>query len=302
MRRPTLTVLAGVVFVFVVLLAGVATNYSEPRIERRAQVLRWKISGAIPYVTWYQTMRALLPSDWRYPRVAPADQPKEKSRGQEPCPVLWQTPIGDFWGQRNDDITLADLPHLERYLRGPVTIRSGDVVVDVGSQIGTFTRVALDRGAGLVVAIEPNPGNNACFKQTFAKEIAERRVILLEEALWDSSGTMKFTIASRSDGGAIASEFDPTLGGVQIVDVPTTTLDDAVQRLKLPRVDFIKWAMSGARHPLLGSRQTFSRFRPRMVMVICISPDEAVTLPKIVLEAVPTYHVFTNEVELAYFY
>ena len=176
------------------------------------------------------------------------------------------------------------------------------MVVDVGSQIGTFTRVALDRGAGLVVAIEPDPGDNTCFKRTFEKEIRAGRVILLEAALWESAGTTKFTIASRSDAGAVASEFEPRWGGVRIVDVPTITLDDAVQHLKLPRVDFIKWAIPGAQHALRGGRQTLSRFRPRIMMVVSISPEDVVTLPRLALEAVPTYHVFTNQVELAYSY
>jgi hypothetical protein len=37
-------------------------------------------------------------------------------------------------------------------------------------------------------------------------------------------------------------------------------------------------------------------------MVLSMSPDHPVALPPLVLETVPTYHAFTNEIELAYFY
>ncbi len=301
-RRLKRIVLAVCALVFAAPLAIIMATSSEPRIQHRRQVLVWKFSGSIPYVSWSETFRALLPGRWRYGSPPSGFFIKEKTQGDEPCPVLWDTPIGAFWGQRNDDVTLDDLWRLERYQRGPASIHAGDVVVDVGSQIGTFTRIALDRGAAQVIAIEPDPGDDACFKRTFQKEIASGRVILLEAALWESSGTMKFTIASRSDAGALTPDFDPRWGGVRMVDVPTLTLDEAVQRLKLTRVDFIKWAIPGAQHALLGSRETLTRFHPRMVMVVCISPEDAVALPPIVLQAVPGYHVLTHEVELAYFY
>ena len=36
-------------------------------------------------------------------------------------------------------------------------VRAGDIVLDCGANIGVYTRVALNRGAKLVVAIEPAP-------------------------------------------------------------------------------------------------------------------------------------------------
>ena len=284
------------------LLIVVAAVSQDPRIARRRQVLSWKISGSIPYVSGPEILRAMLPGKWRLGSPSRVYYAREKGHGEEPCPVLWETPLGDFWGQRNDDVTLSDLSHLERYQRGPVTIHAGDIVVDVGSHIGTFTRIALDQGAKLVVAFEPDPGSNACFKRTFEKEIAAGRVILMEAALWETSGTVKFSVASRSDAGAVTRNFDPQYAASQIVEVPAWSLDDAVKKLNLPRVDFTKWAIpGGAAAALRGARETFARFRPRTIVIISISPEDPVLLPPIVLQAQPDYHVFTREVEMAYF-
>ena len=63
-------------------------------------------------------------------------------------------------------------------------MREGDVVIDVGADLGTFTRIALQRGARLVIAVEPDPVNAACFLRAFAKEIADGRVRLVEAAAW----------------------------------------------------------------------------------------------------------------------
>lgn len=290
--------LAGLALLVVVLAVS-----QDPHIARRRQVLSWKFSGAIPYVSGREVWRAMLPGKWRLGSPARIYYAREKGHGEEPCPVLWETPLGDFWRQRNDDVTLSDLSHLERYQSGPVAIHAGDIVVDVGSHIGTFTRIALDQGAKMVVAFEPDPGSNACFKKTFAKEITSGRVVLMEAALWETTGTLEFSVASRSDAGAVTEDFDPQYAATRMVKVPAWSLDDAVRKLHLPRVDFTKWAIpGGAAAALRGARETFAKFRPRTIVITSISPEDPVLLPPIVLQAQPGYHVFTREVEMAYFY
>ena len=103
--------------------------------------------------------------------------------GAAPCPVLWETPLGQFWGTERDGREL-DLLTLEQavgdiYEQGPVSVHDSDVVIDVGAHLGTFTRIALQHGARLVVAVEPDPVNAACFVRTFASEIADGRVRLV---------------------------------------------------------------------------------------------------------------------------
>ncbi|MFB3923224.1 MAG: FkbM family methyltransferase [Terriglobia bacterium] len=294
----------GLVIVIVAAVVMGAAS-SDVRVRRRIQFLSWKLTGSLPYVNLRELWGALWPSRLKSSDLPPGYFVREKEQGEEPCPVLWETPLGTFWGQRKDNLTLQDPRHLDRYERGPVAIHSGDVVVDIGSQIGTFTRMALGKGASRVVSIEPDPTDSACFKRTFQKEIAEGRVVLVEAALWERSGTTKFVVASRSDAGAIASKFDPRWGADRVIDVPTTSLDDTVQRLNLARVDFVKWAIGAATGPALrGARETLSHFRPRMaiLMVKDTPTDDPVALPRLARQAVPTYNVFTYELQLLYFY
>jgi len=57
------------------------------------------------------------------------------------------------------------------------TVRPGDVVMDVGSHVGTFGDDALRRGASKVIMIEPDPTNVECIRRNFAKELAEGKVV-----------------------------------------------------------------------------------------------------------------------------
>ena len=140
-------------------------------------------------------------------------------------------------------------------------------------------------------------------QKTFQKDIAAGRVILMEAALWDKTGTVEFSVASRSDAGAVTADFDAQYGATRMVQVPAWSLDDAVQKLNLPRVDFTKWAIpGGAATALRGAHDTFAKFRPRTVVITSISPDDPVLLPPIVVQARPDYQVFTREVEMVYFY
>ena len=115
--------------------------------------------------------------------------------------VLWDTPIGGIWGRSTDETLLRYLLGEQRnrgvYLNDFVNVADGDVVFDVGSHLGTFTRAALDRGARVVVAFEPEPTNIACFEKTFARDLAEGRVILVEAAVSEAKSAVESGDAER---------------------------------------------------------------------------------------------------------
>ena len=159
------------------------------------------------------------------------------------------------------------------YQRGAVVIRSGDVVFDVGSHLGTFSRFALNRGVQLVVAFEPESTNITCYKQTFQREIEEGRVILVEAAVWETPGTLSFSDAKldNSGTGIVRAPEDECPG----VKVPATSIDETVSRLNLDRVDFIKMDIEGAeRHALRGARRSLARFGPRLAVCIYHRSDD----------------------------
>ncbi|MGO9261303.1 MAG: hypothetical protein ACLQU1_34100 [Bryobacteraceae bacterium] len=90
--------------------------------------------------------------------------------------ALWSTPSGEFWAPDDGNVHILAilLAQEERniYGTGEWGVQRGDVVLDVGAYIGTWTRQALERGAKLVVAIEPTPASVECLKRNLAVDIA----------------------------------------------------------------------------------------------------------------------------------
>jgi FkbM family methyltransferase len=196
---------------------------------------------------------------------------------------LWDTPRGSFWMPRSSakiiSLVLAEQEQ-QIYGRGPRDVQRGDIVLDCGADIGTFTRTALGRGASLVVAIEPSPEKEPCLRRNFQREIASGRVIVVAKGVWNQEGSLKLygdsVVEKRSSEG---------------VDVPLTTIDRLVAELKLPRVDFIKMDIEGAeKQALAGGRDTIQKYRPRLSIATEHLPDDAVAIPQTVRSILPDYH------------
>jgi predicted RNA methylase len=81
---------------------------------------------------------------------------------------------------------------MEIYGGDEVAVKAGDVVLDCGANVGVFTRMALNRGAGLVVSIEPAPGTVECLRRNFEKEIAAGRVIVVPKGVWSHPEVLLF--------------------------------------------------------------------------------------------------------------
>ena len=275
---------------------------SWPSVQWRTHLISLKIRGSLSRLSWSELLLQSNPQQ-RLSEI-PWDPPYPfyvKQRGEEPCPALWETAMGAFWGRESDRVVLGTVvgeQHFQKiYEHGPVAIRRGDVVFDVGSHLGAFTRFALERGAGLLVAFEPDPTNIACYKRTFQQEIAAGRVILVEAALWEAPGTLDFTTGQHSGGGSVL----PAAGNPTHL-VPATTIDETVARLKLDRLDFIKMDIEGSeRHALRGGRQSISRFSPRMAICIYHRPDDRVAVPQEVLAARSAYQMATTQ-QVAFFH
>jgi FkbM family methyltransferase len=186
-------------------------------------------------------------------------------------------------------------------LRGPAAIHDGDVIIDGGSHLGTFTRFALDRRARLVVAFEPDSVSAACFRKTFQREIAQGRVILIEAALWERPGRLSFTPGQTSINSAVS----PGNGGdpANRTEVDATTIDESVDKLKLERVDFIKFNVEGAeKEALAGARRTIRRFRPRVLLSLDHGSEDPVAIPQLLKRIVPAYQIRMRGCEQACFY
>ena len=267
------------------------------KIDWRVRLLRSKIARRETNLTWSEVARGVLPTRLR-PRmwlklgvVAHHDESGTS--------VLWRTPVGNFWGCLGDQKDLAIVVAeqlMDVYQRGPVRIRSGDVVLDGGAHLGVFTRRALACGARLVVAFEPEPWNAACLRKTFASEIRAGTVVVVEAAAWKESGSLCF------DGrGGTGRVVDLSRGPLAVVGA--TTIDATVQRLGLERMNFIKLDIEGAEQAALkGARETIARFAPRMAVCVYHREEDPVVIPNCVCSSVTHYrHFFDPSGKIAYF-
>jgi FkbM family methyltransferase len=188
---------------------------------------------------------------------------------------LWETPLGRYWipkGSESALPVLAAQQAVEIYTDDSASVRSGDVVLDCGAHVGLFTRQALRRGAGLVVAIEPSPRNLECLKRNLRKEIDSGRVIIYAGGVWDKRD--RLTLFSYDYNTAADSFIIRTDAVTNTYQASLIAVDELVMDLNLARVDFVKMDIRGATaQALRGARRTLTRWKPRMAIATEQEPD-----------------------------
>lgn len=205
---------------------------------------------------------------------------------------LHRTPRGMFWSPAGNILyyNLGEMA-VEAYGGEAEGVRAGDVVLDCGANVGTFTRSALAAGASKVVAFEIDPRNAECLRRNFQKEAAEGRVVVIAQGVWSREGTVEVKVYSNSNWSTAAMPERPeTEEKPRVVKLPVTRIDRVVEDLGLERVDFIKMDVEGAEvEALQGARTTLQRFRPRLSLATENLPDDIERVPAVVRAIVPEY-------------
>lgn len=142
----------------------------------------------------------------------------------------------------------------------------GDVVIDIGANVGEFSRVCARNGA-TVFAFEPDPAVFACLAHNVA---GFPDVHVFERALWFELAELEFFSAfDTADSSLIRPDAD-IRGAVKVTAVP---LDTIAEIAACPRIDLLKMDGEGAEPEILaGARQTL--LKTLRVAVDC-SPERA---------------------------
>lgn len=249
------------------------------QVAYRSDVLRLKALGLLPQFSWLDIGRIWTTSCNRWPcekLALPVDADEDLA--------AYRTPIGTLWWTRSlrQYTGLLALEHLRGvYERGAVRVTVGDIVIDLGGHIGSFTRYAFTRGAAMVVMFEPESEHIRCVEHCFASEIKSGKLRLIRAAAWNENTTVRFApngIESRiEDSGPL--------------EVLALTIDRVVSSLKLPHVDFIKADIEGAEpFALEGAKDTIRRFTPKMALCTYHYPDHPTTVPAMV-KGIANYNV-----------
>ena len=165
-------------------------------------------------------------------------------------------------------------------------VHRGDIVLDCGAHVGSFSRFAFDHGAAKVIAFEPMQSNIECLRRNFAAEIRDGRFVIVAKAVWNSEAVLPFTVSESSSGTNSAVLHT----GEKTIQVQATRIDTAVSELGLDKVTYIKMDIEGAeREALTGAKQTLTRFKPRLMIESYHLPDDSEVLPWTVRSAQPAY-------------
>jgi FkbM family methyltransferase len=143
-------------------------------------------------------------------------------------------------------------------------VKQGAVCFDIGAHIGYYSLLlAAAVGAeGQVFSYEPVPQTFSLLSRNVSRNFA-RNVTTNQSALGDFEGNVQMAC-----GGELP------LGWSRVrehgaLEVPCTTIDAEVSRLRLTRVDFIKIDVEGYEpHVLEGSKNTIARLRPAVMFEV----------------------------------
>jgi len=150
-------------------------------------------------------------------------------------------------------------PHVIKILES--FISPGDVIIDVGANVGAISLVAsaLASKEGRVIAIEPGPLNVNRLSRTISRNNVSN-VHLVKCGISDKKGVMQWKLDRGNLGNARLVEED----GDEEVNVDT--LDNLVNNLNIPIVSFIKIDVEGMELSVFkGAINTLRQYKPSIL-------------------------------------
>ncbi len=144
---------------------------------------------------------------------------------------------------RNEGFYYIKQKMFNKYCKDKVSVEIDDIVIDVGANIGEFTRSIVDK-AGLILAIEPDPIAFKCLKLNLEDFSNTRYENCL---LSNSNREVDFYISSdTADSSMIEPEkYD------KVVKVSAVRLDYLINKYNLEKIDFLKIEAEGAEPEVL---------------------------------------------------
>lgn len=163
------------------------------------------------------------------------------------------------WGYHRYKATLeaGDIRALSSF------IRPGTVVIDVGANIGFFTRLFASavRDGGSVIAIEPEAVNFSRLNAMLARRGLAGAVHTIQAVAAEQSGTLKLKVNPQHPADhKISGEGTP---------VKAVTLDELLAERGWPAVSLVKVDVQGAEWMVLrGARELIRRYHPALFLEI----------------------------------
>jgi FkbM family methyltransferase len=125
-------------------------------------------------------------------------------------------------------------------------VNEGDVVVDIGGNLGLFSYYALCKGAKQVYCFEPSPQCCDCMNENFNFP----NLIIEEAAVGINNGEITFNIDTES---SINSSAFYTSGNSQTITCKSINLNDYIKINNVEKIDYLKIDCEGAEYEIIES-------------------------------------------------
>jgi len=185
--------------------------------------------------------------------------------------TLLRTPVVAINGIKYylSDVRLESLfilsPEYEKYVWKYFKPTIGEVFIDVGAHVGKYTlqvaRIVGDKG--LVIALEPHPGNyRALFRGIQLNGF--RNIVTFKVAAWDRDCKLKLFVHEAAVYHS--AKIDIGLGHIE---VEARTIDQIIAELSVKQVDWIKIDVEDAEIEVLrGLEKTLAKYAPRLIIEV----------------------------------
>lgn len=141
-------------------------------------------------------------------------------------------------------VVYANFPEYEEMNFINKTITNGDLVIDVGANIGSESILAASKGKNVkVFAFEPTDSLIPLLKENIAINGFSKRVEIIQKAVSKKNGKIKFVLEAESEINHIASE---NIEDKNVKIVNCITLDTFVKEKGINYIDFLKVDVEGA--------------------------------------------------------
>lgn len=170
-------------------------------------------------------------------------------------------------------------PPLTKFIQQ--NLRSGDVVVDVGSNCGAITTVAANAVGtdGRVLSIEPNPKLAARLNKN-ARLNPLNNIKVFADAVGDKPGRLPFYISSSHPYSSLDKAYLPDYKLDSVIWVHIETLDDLLMReLNGLPIQLLKLDVQGYENRiLLGAKKIFEAKPPAFIVMEIVNQNLTETL------------------------